>query len=228
MARIRFLENPTFSIETGELLFHDGESYEEPSMLFDRGASTTAGNLGKQAGTVAGNAQTNANELYSSLVPGLIRQAQNPNAAGLTAQQLNNANTAGAEAIGGANATATGEGRLAALRSRTAGGFAPALDEAARARGRQLSTNALDVQNANARLGLERSSQAQQQLEGLYGTNTSNMLKAMGLQDQDLETQLAANRQGWVQNTDATIAALRGAGASGGGGGGGASWAVTA
>ena len=36
MAVARFLLNPTFSIETGELLSHDGESFEEPKILFDR------------------------------------------------------------------------------------------------------------------------------------------------------------------------------------------------
>jgi hypothetical protein len=202
----RFLLNPVFDIETGKLLSHDGESFEDAAILFDRGATSTAKSEGQQAGQVAGQSQANANQIYSSIVPGLVRQAQTPT--GFTAQQLNNQLTAAGEAAGGANATATGEGRLAALRSRTAGGFAPALDEASRNRARTLATTALDVQNQNARLGLERQAQAQQQLQGLYGTNTSDMLKAMGLQQGDLQNQLAAGRQGWLQNTEGVLNTL--------------------
>ena len=204
---MRVLENPTFDIATGELVSHDGESFvEEFPIRCDRGATSQAKTQGQQAGAVAGQSQANANQLYSSVVPGLIRQAQTPQ--GLTAGQLNTATTASQEAAGGANAAATGEGRLAALRTRTAGGYPAALDEAARAKGRTLATNAQDLQLTNAKLGLQRQSDAQRQLEGLYGVNNSSMLQAMGLQNQDLNTQLRAGQQGWLQNTDQTLGAL--------------------
>lgn len=211
---MRVLENPTFSIETGELLSHDGESFIEAFPIrCDRGAVKQAKNLGGEAGGVAGQSQANANSIYSSVVPGLIRQAQTPQ--GLTAGQLNTAATASGEAAGGANAAITGEGRLAALRTRTAGGYPAALDEAARAKGRTLATNAQDLQLTNARLGLQRQADAQRQLEGLYGTNTSNMLRAMGLQNQDLETELAAGRQGWLQNTEGVLGTIGNLGSQG-------------
>lgn len=199
----RFLLNPTFDIETGKLLSHDGESFEEPQMLFDRGAVQSAKNQGNTAGEFAQNQGAQANILSSNLVPGLIRQANNPY--GFTAQQKNNMLTQGAEAVGGANATATGEGRLQALRSRTAGGYAPALDEAAREKGRQLSGINLDVANRDAMLANQRQLQAQQMLQGLYGTDTSNMLRAMGVQQGDLANQLQAGRQGWLQNTEGVL-----------------------
>ena len=203
----RFLWNPTFSIETGELLSHDGEGFvDEFPIRCDRGATTQAKTQGQQAAGVAGQAGANANQLYSSIVPGLIRQAQTPQ--GYTAEQLNNMNTASQQAAGGANASVTGQGTLQALRTKTAGGFAPALDEAARQKGRTLSTNALDIQNQNARLGLQRQAQAQQQLGGLYNTASGDQLKAMGLQSQDLENQLRAGQQGWVQNVNQSLAAL--------------------
>src|SRR5580692_4560744 len=192
---MRVLLNPVFDIETGRLLSHDGESFvDEFPIRCDRGATSQAKTQGQQAGAVAGQSEANANQLYSSVVPGLIRQAQTPQ--GLSAGQLNTATTASGEAAGGANAAATGEGRLAALRTRTAGGYPAALDEAARAKGRTLATNAQGLQLTNAKLGLQRQSDAQRQLEGLYGTNSSDMLKAMGLQNEDLSTQLAAGRQG--------------------------------
>jgi hypothetical protein len=222
MAR-RVLKNPTFSIETGELLSHDGESFvEEFPIRCDRGATSQAKTQGQQAGAVAGQSQANSNQIYSSVVPGLIRQAQTPQ--GLTAGQLNTATTASGEAAGGANAAATGEGRLAALRTRTAGGYPAALDEAARAKGRTLATNAQDLQLTNAKLGLQRQSDSQRQLEGLYGTNNQTLLSAMGLQNQDLNTQLRAGQQGWLQQGEGLLGtigqlggnAARAAGAAGG------------
>lgn len=204
---MRVLENPTFSIETGELLSHDGESFVESfSIRCDRSATAQAKTQGANAGSVAGTAGSNANQLYSSVVPGLIRQAQTPQ--GLTAQQLNTATTASGEAAGGANAAQIGEGRLAALRTRTAGGYPAALDEAARAKGRTLATNAQDLQLTNAKLGLQRQSDAQRQLESLYGINSGDQLKAMGLQNQDLETQLKAGQQGWLQNTEGVLGTI--------------------
>lgn len=203
----RFLLNPVFDIETGRLLSHDGESFvEEFPIRCDRGAVNQAKSQGQQAGGVAGQATANANVDRSSVIPGLIRQAQTPQ--GFTPEQLNSQLVASQQAAGGGNAAATGEGRLAAIRTKTAGGFAPALDEAARQKGRTLSSNALDIQNQNARLGLNRQDLARQQLLGLYGTDTSNMLKSMGLQNEDLNAQLAAGRQGWLQNTEGVLGTI--------------------
>jgi hypothetical protein len=84
--------------------------------------------------------------------------------------------------------------------------------EAARAKGRTLATGALDVANRNAELQQQKQQQARQMLAGLYGTNTSNMLRAMGLQSEDIGQELAAGRQGWVQNATNVLGALQGAG----------------
>jgi hypothetical protein len=200
----RVLVNPTFSIATGELLSHDGEFFVDKfPILCDRTLASNASSNSKAAGGVAAKAGANADIDRSSIVPGYQREAQTP--IGFNAGQLNNMLVAQQEGAGGANATATGEGRLAALRSRTAGGFAPALDEAARAKGRTLATGALDIQNQNARLGLERQQQARNALQGLYGTDTTNMLRAMGVQNEDLNTALAAKRQGWLQDTEGLL-----------------------
>lgn len=199
----RFLLNPTFDIETGKLLYHDGEFFEEPQMLFDRGAVSQAKSQGKAAAGVSGNAGAEADVDRSSVIPGLIRDVNNP--VGFTPQQQNDMLVKQQEAAGGGNAAATGEGKLAAIRTRTAGGFAPALAEAARAKGRTLATGALGVANENAQLQQQKQQQARNQLLGLYGTDTSNMLKGMGLQAEDLQDQLAAGRQGWLQNTEGVL-----------------------
>lgn len=211
--------DPTFEWDDTQekfvLVSHRGQYLSDASLRFDRGVQKQASNLGQQAGSAAGGAQANASQLYSSIVPGLEREAQTPQ--GFTPEQLNNQLVASQQAVGGGNAALQGEGRLAALRTRTAGGFTPALDEAARAKGRQLSTNAVGIQNANARLGLQRQQSAQEQLESLYHGNLSAMLQAMGLQNQDLNTQLKGGQSGWLQNTDETLAALGGLGKGVGG-----------
>jgi len=211
---MRVLLNPTFSIETGELLFHDGESHiEKFPILFDRGAVASAKTQGKTAEGVAGKSGSEADVERGAVIPGLLRDVNNPT--GFTPEQQNNMLVKQQEGVGGANAAITGEGRLAALRSRTAGGIAPALAEAARAKGRTLATGGLEVANRNAELQQQKQAQARAQLLGLYGTDTSNMFKGMGLQAEDLQNQLAAGRQGWLQNTEGVINTLSNAASAG-------------
>ena len=204
---MRVLLNPTFSIETGELLSHDGESFVDSFPIrCDRGAVKEAKNLGSTAGQVGAGYGSTASQIGSSIIPGLERQATNPTGFDPTTQ--NRMLVANQEGAGGANAAVTGEGRLAALRSRTAGGYAPALAEAARAKGRTLATGALDVQLENAKLAQEKQRAAQQQLGGLYSGLNADQLRAMGLQNEDLQSQLAAGRQGWLQSTEGLLGTI--------------------
>jgi hypothetical protein len=205
--------NPVWDMETLQLVGHDGQyEIDHIPFLFDRGAVGTAKKLGQQAGETGATAGSEAAVDRSSVIPGLVRDVNNPT--GFTPEQQNNMLVKQQEAAGGGNAAVTGEGRLAALRTRTAGGFAPALAEAARSKGRTLATGALDVANRNAELEQQKQAQARQQLLGLYGVDTSNMLKSMGLQSQDLQDQLAAGRQGWLQNTEGVLNTIGGLGSS--------------
>lgn len=206
----RFLLNPTFDIETGRLLSHDGEFFEEPKILFDRSATNQAKAAGQGAQSVAGGAGAQAQQVGSTIIPTLERTATNPT--GLTPTQRNNYMVSAQEATGGVNAGLKGAADLATARTRNAGGYSAALDEAARQKQRQMATSTQDVNNLDTQLANQKQAQALQQLQGLYGTDTSNMLKAMGLQNQDLETQLAAGRQGWLQNTMGTLGTLSGMG----------------
>lgn len=206
----RFLLNPTFDIETGRLLSHDGEFFEEPKILFDRGAAGEAKQQGKTAGGVAGTAGSNATQIGSTITPVLEQQATHPT--GYDPTTLNNMLVSQQEAVGGGNAAIGGEGRLSALRSRTAGGLAPVLAEAARSKGRTLASGALNVQNRSADLAQQKQQEALRALQGLYGTDTSNQLKAMGLQAEDVQNELAAGRQGWLQNTEGVLNTIGGLG----------------
>lgn len=203
----RFHLNPTFDIESGALIAHDGLFHVEHfAIRCDRGAAAQAKTQGQQAGSTATTAGSNASADRAAIIPGLVNDANNPN--GFTPVQKNNLLVGSQEAVGGANSGITGEANLATARTRNSGGFAAALDEAARQKGRQLSSNSLQVNNADAQLAEQKQQQARAALQGLYGTDTSHQLQAMGLQGQDLQDQLQAGRQGWLQNTTGVITAL--------------------
>lgn len=208
----RFLLNPTFDIETGKLLSHDGEFFHDKApLLFDRQVQGAAKQNAGTANATASTSGDQAAQERGSFVPTLENRAQGKGT-GYSPTDLNNMLVAQQEGAGGANATVGGEGRLAALRSRTAGGFAPALDEAARAKGRTLATGGLDVANANAQLKQQQQTQALNALQGLYGTDTSNQLRAMGLSNEDLNTELNAGKSGWLQNTEGVLGTIGGLG----------------
>jgi len=209
MARV--LLNPTFDVETGKLLSHDGESFVNSFPIrCDRSVQKQAGSNANQANTAAGGFGSTAAGIGASIIPGLERQATNPTGFDPTTQ--NRMLVASQEGAGGANAAVTGEGRLAAMRSRTAGGYAPALAEAARAKGRTLATGALDVQLENAKLAEQKRREAQQQLGGMYAGLNADQLKAMGLSDEALNTELQAGRQGWLQSTEGLLGTIGGLG----------------
>jgi len=200
----RITVNPVFDIATMKLVGHDGQyEVENIPIRCDRGAVKAAKTQGTQAGDLAGQTGQTATQEGGVLRNKLEQQSQNPT--GYAPTDLNNMLVAQQESAGGSNASLSGEGKLASIRTRNAGGFAPALDEAARAKARTLASGALGVQNQNANLKQEQQRQALQQLQGLYGTDTSNQLREMGLQGQDLQNELAAGRQGWLQNTEGVL-----------------------
>lgn len=201
----RITIDPVLDIESMEWL--PRPSYYLPDsavpMLFDRSVQNTSKKQAQTDQGVAGGYGTQAAGIGSSLIPGLEREANNPT--GYDTQTKNNMITAGAQAVGGVNSGIGGIAGLEEGRTRNAGGATQALDEAARVKSRQLSNNALGVENSSAQLAQQKQMQAQNQLAGLYGTDTSNQLKAMGLSQEDVANELAAGRQGWVQNTEGAL-----------------------
>jgi hypothetical protein len=207
---MRFLTNPTFSIETGQLLSHDGEEFLSPLILFDRSVAKKAGQAAGTATGVGSEYGAGAGQISSSLIPGLETQANTPT--GFTPIDKARMLTSAGEAAGGANAGAGGVAQLTSLRTSTPGGFAGALGEAARAKGRTMSEATLGVNLADARLREQKRAEAQRLLSGLYGTDVNAQLRAMGLVPEDINAELAAKRQGGLQNFEGLIGTLSGAG----------------
>lgn len=144
-----------------------------------RGAVKTAQDeVGRQR-AVADQNNTQAQNLYNTLVPQLKDQSQNPQ--GYAPEDLAAMNTASSQSLGGAEAGAVGQGNLMAARTRNAGGFGDAMDEAVRSGGRQLSQNALGIQAGNADLKQQQKETASERLQSLYGNNLQATLSAMGM-----------------------------------------------
>lgn len=143
-----------------------------------QGAATTA------AGTGAGYGSA-ASGIGSSLVPELTKEATNPT--GLTPTEKNNELVAGEQGAGGANAGIVGTGNLEAARTHNTGALSGVLDEAARAKTRQLSNTALGVENQNTALKESQRQSGIKGLEGMFGTDVGAQLKAQGLVPEDIK-----------------------------------------
>ncbi len=178
-----------------------------------RSATNQAQSAEQQANATAGSYGSAGNQIAGSLIPGLEREANTPE--GYTPEEMNKQLVAGEQGAGGANAGITGQANLQAARTRNSAGYTSALDEAARDKTRQLSENALNVQNKSAELGQKKQMGAQSELAGLYGTDVNANLKAQGLLPEDVNAETNAGKSGWFQNMTNLIATLTGAAKTG-------------
>lgn len=192
------------------LLQDESFDYAGPIAKADRSTQGAAGQNARAAGSTGSNFSTQANQIGGTLIPTLKQEATNPT--GYTPQEQANQLTAGEQAAGGAGGAVAGEAGLRAARTNNTGSLSSVLDQAARRTGQTLSENALGVANKSADLAQKKQAQALGQLQGLYGTDTSNALKAMGLQNEDLDTELNAGKSGWLQNGMGILSSLQGAG----------------
>lgn len=118
------------------------------------------------------------------MAPSLTEQFKNPQ--GFSDKDLAAMNTASQQSIGGSVAGTVGQGNLEAARTRNAGGFTEALDEAARSGQRQNSQNAVGIAANNALEKEKNKNIALAGLTGIYGQNVGATLGALGLSNQAL------------------------------------------
>lgn len=178
-----------------------------------RAAQSQATNLAGTAGTTAAQANGQAAGVNSTLNPFLTSELTHPQ--GFSQGQQTSMLSAAEGGAGGATAGLQGAAALQGARTRNAGGFSTALDAAARSR-QQASAGASEgIAGQNAQLQQTQQQNASAGLQGLYGTDSGNALKALGLQDQAIGTGIQAGSQGWLQNATGILSALNGAGSSG-------------
>ena len=178
-----------------------------------RQAQQQASDAEKTATSTGAKYSAAGDQISSSLIPGLEREANNPE--GFTPEEMNNQLVAGEQGAGGANAGIAGQANLQVARTRNSAGETAALDSAARDKTKQLSENALNVQNKSAELGQTKQMAAQKELGSVYGTDTEANLKAQGLATEDINSEVNAGKSGWFQNMNQLISTLSGAAKSG-------------
>lgn len=113
--------------------------------------------------------QNTSNQISNYLIPQLTSEANNPQ--GYSPQQLAYMNTASQQSLGGSAAGATGEANLTTARTRNAGGYQGAIASSTRSAQRQLSQNALGIQQSQAQLQQAQRQQALSALQSLYGVD---------------------------------------------------------
>lgn len=173
-----------------------------------RAAQNAAKNAVNNENSTAGNFANTASTVNSTLQPKLTQEANNPT--GYTPTDMNSMLTASAQSLGGANSGITGQANLQAARTRNSAGYGSALDEAQRAKGRQLSQNALNIQSSNANLKQDQQQAGIKGLEGLYGIDLGSMNHAMGLVPSTIDAETQAGNSGWFQNMTGFMNALAG------------------
>lgn len=211
-AKFQMTENVGEYIPLSEESFE----YQGPVAMADRAANAAAKSAANTAGQTASNFGAEADTEHGELAPFFANEMNAKH--GYTPEQTNELLTYAGAGTGGTLGSITGQANLEAARTRNASGFTKALDEAARDKakanaGMSEGVAAQDVEGAK-RLNQEGAAG----LEGLYGTDVSGQLKAMGQQNEDINTEVAADKAGWLQNMTDVMKSIQGAGKTAGGG----------
>jgi len=178
-----------------------------------RSAVNQASDAYKQANSTANTLGSEAQGIGANLTPFLTQELLHPQ--GYSQQDQSAMLAAGLGGAGGESAGIGGAAQKQAAVTRNAGGFQAALDDAARQRMKAAAGSAEGIAANNANVKQEQQQNAARGLQGLYGTDTSGMLDAMGQQHEDINYEVEAGKSGWLQNALAIINTLK----AGGGGG---------
>jgi hypothetical protein len=171
-----------------------------------RAAQSQANSLQGTAGTTAATNQSNANAAYAPLNSFLTQELQHPQ--GYSQAQTTSMLSAAQGGAGGANAGITGQANLQAARTRNSGGFSSALDAAARSRGQQNASASEGIAANSANLAQQNQQAGAKGMQGLYDTDSSNALQALGVQNNAINSEVNASNSGWLQNATGILGDL--------------------
>jgi hypothetical protein len=213
MSQIRISINPVMgwdeSLQRYVRISEDGHYWmdeQEIPIRADRAAQAQAKqNLGT-ANSVAGQAGQEAGQDRGLLTAAYRNDINNPT--GFTANQQNQQLTA-AEA-GGGGGGATGTALLEANRTHNTGNTSNVLDQVARNRMQNNAKASEGIAADSSRLAQAKRAAALSGTQGMYGQDVGTQLKAMGLSNEAINTELAAARQGWLQNAEGVADTIEG------------------
>jgi hypothetical protein len=188
--KVKITVNPTFDIETGALLAHDGQyEYDGPYMAMKGGTSQAQANINTAN---ADNSQlfSQGQQEQSQILPFLQGEMLNPQGFGTAG--TNELLTAGGEAASGATGAATEAANLRASRMGNPSSTASIIDAAARSGAQQQSANALDVNKANLQEKLNQQQAGEQGIGALSSGNIGESLSALGLSNDAVKDYISA------------------------------------
>lgn len=200
---MRITTKISWDMNTGDVLEHEYFEYSGPVALCDRSAQGAARNARDMASNSAVNAASDLGADRAKLNPFF---GQEMNAEHLfTPGQGNELLTAAEAPIGSVAGDTAHAAELQSARTRNASGFAKDLDLANRdkmkaAAGASEGIAAQDVMGAK-----QLNQQGAAGMSDLFKTDQQRQLESMGLQNQDINTQLQAGKSGWLQNLNDTI-----------------------
>jgi len=208
LVKMKITTKLTINMLTGEVLEHEFFEYEGPLALCDRKLHDMATSNANQAGAVASGYGSQATQEGAELNPIYSQEARARHLYDPT--QINELLTYAGAGTGAATGAAEGAANREAARTHNAGGFTKALDEVARDRMKAAAGTSEGVASQDVMGAKQLNQEGLSGLQGMYGINTGAQLKAMGQQNEDLNTAINADKTGWVQNTLDTITALTG------------------
>lgn len=205
----------TWDIETGNVIHEDSYEYDGPLALCDRSVQQQAGTAANNAAQTGQNLGNQAQGINTgTLQPFLTSELTNPQgySQGDLTQMLNQS----AAGAGGATSGLVGQANLQAARTGNTSGYGSAVDNAARTQQQAEAKTSEGVAADNAGLKQKQQQAAASGLADLGNEDMGGMFKALGLQNEDLNTDVQAGQSGWLQNMQGILSSLNGSGFSAG------------
>lgn len=177
----------------------------------DSWASDAASKSANIAGTQAGTLFSEGQGIQSMLLP-FLRGELNANHA-FTPTQLNELLTSAGAGAGGAAGSLAGEAGLAATRTGNSAATSALLDKIARAKTQGLARANEGIAGEDVAQTLANKQAGAAGLSSLYGADTGDALRAMGVQQEAIKNQIqASDTGGWMRNMLGAGGALSGMG----------------
>lgn len=186
-------------ILSGKVLDACWHEYAGPLALCDRQLTAQGEQAAKGATATAGQLGGQAAGIYGNLVPRLESEAVNPQ--GFGPFGLAQMETAAESTAAGATGAAQERARLNAMRTNNAAGLGSTEAAAAQGGARAAGSAVQGILAQNAQLKAQQQLEANKQLGGILGEETGAQVQALGIVPKDLESAVAAENVGWVQDT---------------------------
>lgn len=163
-----------------------------------RGATQKAVQLAADTNANGQAFQNQGNALNNTASTFFKNELNNPQ--GFSPDELSAMLTASSQSVGGSQAGTVGQGNLLAARTGNNAGLATTLDQSQRNASKQLSNNALGVQEQNAELKQKQQQAGAQGVQQMGSEDIANSLRSLGLSNDAINT--------WIKGSQATQAAI--------------------